>query len=201
MVAVKPAAVAGLLDEIAPGIRDHLIVSLAAGVPIAKIEGRLPKGTRVVRVMPNIACQVGEMAAGFCRGTAATEADVAAVKRLLDAVGKSYVVAEDLLDAVTGLSGSGPAYIFTVIEALADGGVKMGLTREVALGLAAQTVLGAAKMALELGKHPAELRDAVTSPGGTTTEGLHALERGSIRQAFINAIEAATQKSKALGQK
>jgi len=201
VVAVKPNIVPAVLEEIAPAVQAQLVVSIAAGVPVAAVEAALPAGARVIRVMPNIACQVGEMAAGFCKGTAASEADAQEVQRLLDAVGRSYAVREGLMDAVTGLSGSGPAYVFTVIEALADGGVKMGLPREVAAGLAAQTVLGAARMALELDRHPATLRDAVTSPGGTTIEGLHALERGGIRQAFISAVEAATLKSKALGKR
>jgi len=201
IVAVKPGLVPAVLQEIAPAVRNQLVASLAAGVTLATLEGALPVGSRVIRVMPNIACQVGEMAAGFCRGRAASDADVATLKALLDAVGRSYEVPEELMDAVTGLSGSGPAYIFTVIEALAAGGVQMGLPREVALGLAAQTVCGAARMVLELGKQPAELRDAVTSPGGTTIEGLHALERAGVRQAFISAVEAATVKSKALGRK
>jgi len=201
IVAVKPGLVPAVLMEAAPAIKDQLVISIAAGVTIATIEANLPGKTRVVRVMPNIACQVGEMAGGFCKGSSATDEDMAAVQQLLDTVGKSYTVTESLMDAVTGLSGSGVAYIFTVIESIADGGVKMGLSREVAAGLAAQTVLGAAKMVQELGKHPAELRDTVTSPGGTTIEGLHALEQAGVRKAFINAVEAATLKSKELGKK
>lgn len=202
IIAVKPAIVPSVLQEIAPAIiNEQIIVSIAAGVSVVQLEKHLPDRARVVRVMPNVACQVGAMAAAFCRGHAASAEDAARVKALLDAVGRCYEVPEDLMDAVTGLSGSGPAYIFTVIEALTDGGVKMGLPREVALGLAAQTVVGAAQMVLQLGRHPAELRDAVTSPGGTTIEGLHVLERSGIRQAFISAVEAAALKAKALFEK
>jgi pyrroline-5-carboxylate reductase len=143
---------------------------------------------------------VGETAAGYALGKNATQADGKLVGQLLDAVGKSFLLDEKHLDAVTGLSGSGPAFIYVVIEALADGGVKMGLPRDVAITLAAQTAFGAAKMVLESGMHIGELKDLVTSPGGTTIEGLHALEKGGIRNALINAVEVATKKSKRLGK-
>jgi pyrroline-5-carboxylate reductase len=150
--------------------------------------------------MPNTPCLVGETAAGYALGKKATRNDGKLVGQLLDAVGKSFLLEEKYLDAVTGLSGSGPAFIYVVIEALADGGIKMGLPRDVAITLAAQTAFGAAKMVLESGMHIGQLRDSVTSPGGTTIEGLHALEKGGIRNALIDAVETATKKSKSLGK-
>jgi len=201
VLAVKPNVVGPLLEEIAPAVEArHLVVSIAAGVPLAFLEERLPARTRVIRVMPNTPCLVGATAAAFARGTHATEEDEGVVSTLLNAVGRSFVVGEDLLDAVTGLSGSGPAYVYVMIEALADGGVRMGLPRPIAQTLAAQTVFGAAKMVLETGEHPAVLKDAVASPGGTTIAGLHALERGGLRAALIDAVEAATRRSQELGK-
>jgi len=147
--------------------------------------------TRIVRVMPNTPCLVGEVAAAMCLGGKADEKDEALVRSLFEAVGKIYTVQESVLPAVTGLSGSGPAYVFIMIEAMADGGVKCGLPRDIALALAAQTVLGAAKMVMETGKHPGALKDMVTSPGGTTIAGLHELERAGMRAAFMNAVVAA----------
>lgn len=154
-----------------------LIISIAAGVTLATLESALP-GHRVIRVMPNTPCLVGEAASAFSLGKHATDADRTLVKTLLDAVGLSMEVPETLLDAVTGLSGSGPAYVFQFIEALSDGGVMAGLPRNVAMQLAAQTVKGAAEMVLRTGKHPGELKDGVTSPGGTTIAGVEALEKG-----------------------
>jgi pyrroline-5-carboxylate reductase len=161
----------------------------------------LAPGARVVRVMPNTPCQVGSGASAFALGAAATEADADLVNQILASVGISLgPLPEHLLDAVTGLSGSGPAYVALVIEALADGGVLCGLPRDVALKLAAQTVLGAARLVLEAGLQPAQLKDMVASPGGTTIEGLQVLEQSGLRAALIDAVEAATLKSKALGQ-
>jgi pyrroline-5-carboxylate reductase len=200
-IAVKPGIVPVVLREVSGAITpQHLVISIAAGVPIASMESLLPAGARVVRVMPNTPCLVGASATAFALGKNATAQDAACVKTIFDAVGKTFLVEEKLLDAVTGLSGSGPAYVYLVIEALADGGVHMGLPREIATALAAQTVMGAARMVLETRHHPAQLRDMVTSPGGTTMAGLHALECGNLRAAIMNAVEAATERSKELGK-
>lgn len=151
------------------------------GKPIAKLEGGLAAGARVIRVMPNTPALVGESASAYALGKAATPADAELAQKLFSAVGAAFQLKEHLLDAVTGLSGSGPAYVFQFIEALSDGGVAAGLSREVATKLAAQTVLGSARMVLETGQHPGALKDMVTSPGGTTIEGLHELEKGKLR--------------------
>lgn len=201
LVAVKPDQVRPLLREIAPSLRpEQLLVSIAAGISIQVLEGELPAKARVVRVMPNTPALVGSSATAFARGNAASPEDAATVRQLFSSVGLAFEVKETLLDAVTGLSGSGPAYIYLVIEALSDGGVAAGLPREVALNLAAQTVLGSAKMVLETGIHPGALRDMVTSPGGTTIEGLHELEKSGLRAGLMNAVRAAAEKSKKLGQ-
>ncbi|MEI9962402.1 MAG: pyrroline-5-carboxylate reductase, partial [Limisphaerales bacterium] len=198
---VKPIQVA----EVLIGQREnftsqHLLISIAAGVTLAKLENLLPAGMRIIRVMPNTPALVGESASAFALGKNATAADGEIVKKLLSAVGVAIQVKENLLDAVTGLSGSGPAYVYQFIEALSDGGVASGLPRDIATKLAAQTVLGSAKMVLETGQHPGALKDQVTSPGGTTIEGLHALEKGKLRATVISAVRAATEKSKKLGQ-
>ena len=177
-----------------------MIISIAAGLPLAKLEGHLPGGARVIRVMPNTPALVGASATAYALGKAATAADGELAQQLFSSVGVAYQMRESLLDAVTGLSGSGPAYVYLVIEALSDGGVACGLPREVATRLAAQTVLGGAKMVLETGLHPGALKDMVTSPGGTTIEGLHELEKGGLRASLINAVRAAAEKSKRLGQ-
>jgi len=201
ILAVKPNMMGSVLDELNSEITSkHLIISIAAGIPLSFIESSLNKGCRAIRVMPNTPCLVGETAAGYALGKKATRNDGKLVGQILDAVGKSFLLEEKYLDAVTGLSGSGPAFIYVVMEALADGGVKMGLSRDVAITLAAQTAFGAAKMVLESGTHIGQLRDSVTSPGGTTIEGLHALEKGGIRNALIDAVETATKKSKSLGK-
>uniref|UniRef100_A0A7S4IV28 Pyrroline-5-carboxylate reductase n=1 Tax=Prymnesium polylepis TaxID=72548 RepID=A0A7S4IV28_9EUKA len=159
------------------------------------MEAHLPKGARVIRVMPNLPCLVGECAAGFCRGAGATAADADTVKHLLSTVGRAEEVPEKLMDAVTGLSGSGPAYGFLLVEALADGGVRAGLPRPIAQALAAQTVKGAAAMVLETGKHPGDLKDQVCSPGGTTIAGVEALEKNGFRAAAMAAVAAASGRS------
>jgi pyrroline-5-carboxylate reductase len=201
VLAVKPEQVAGVLAEIRPQLTDnHLLVSIAAGVPLAKLEAQLPDGARVIRVMPNTPALVGASASAFALGSSATREDAALAQRLFSAVGVAFEVNEELLDAVTGLSGSGPAYIYVVIEALSDGGVAAGLPREVATKLAAQTLLGAARMVLETNLHPGALKDMVASPGGTTIEGLHELEKAGVRAALMNAVRAAARKSKQLGQ-
>lgn len=199
ILAVKPGDVKPLCEALSEvkGARLHL--SIAAGVSIANLETWLGPRQRVIRSMPNTPALVGVGAAAFARGSKATTKDAAMAKKILGAVGTADEVSEKLLDAVTGLSGSGPAYVYTVIEALADGGVLMGLPRATALTLAAQTVAGAAEMVLVTGKHPAALRDEVTSPGGTTIAALEQLERHGLRNAMIQAVRAAAEKSKALG--
>lgn len=200
VLAVKPLQVDEVLKELAPQIGPgHRIVSLAAGVRLAKLEAALPAGTRVVRVMPNTPALVGEGASGFALGQAARREDAEWTERLLGAVGLAFEVPERLLDAVTGLSGSGPAYACLMIEALSDGGVAAGLPRDLATRLAAQTLLGTARMVLETGLHPGVLKDRVTSPGGTTIEGLHQLERAGVRGALLSAVRAAADKSRQLG--
>ncbi|MEZ6125115.1 MAG: pyrroline-5-carboxylate reductase [Planctomycetaceae bacterium] len=201
-LSVKPQTMAEVLQEIKSVLTaDQLIVSIAAGLTIAQLESWLPEGSRLVRVMPNTPCLVGSGASGISRGSAATQDDMALVTELLSTVGIVETVPEKLLDAVTGLSGSGPAYVFQMIEAASDGGVKAGLPRDIATRLAAQTLLGSAQMVLTTGQHPAALKDAVTSPGGTTIAGLHQMELGGVRAALISAVEAATRRSLELGSK
>ncbi|MGO8763878.1 MAG: pyrroline-5-carboxylate reductase [Limisphaerales bacterium] len=201
ILATKPDQVATALAEIRDVFSSKkLLISIAAGMTIGKLEGALPDGARVIRVMPNTPALVGAGASAFAPGKNATAGDAELAKKLLSAVGVAFQVKESLLDAVTGLSGSGPAYVFQFIEALSDGGVAGGLPREVATLLAAQTVAGAARMVLETGQHPGALKDQVTSPGGTTIEGLHELEKGKLRATVINAVRAATEKSRKLGQ-
>ena len=201
MLAVKPQIVDPVAKEIAGKLgKAKLLVSVAAGVPIARIESNLAAGARVVRVMPNIPCVVGAGAAGFAGGAHATAADLEKVGAILNSFGVGLPVEEKYLDAVTGLSGSGPAYVFLFIEALADGGVQVGLSRDVALKLALQTVYGAARMALESAKHLGELKDEVTSPGGTTIAGLHVLEQKGFKGTVMDAVLNATKRSQELGK-
>lgn len=200
-LAVKPDQVAGVLKEIQGKFaQSHLLISIAAGVTLTKLESALGSNARVVRVMPNTPALVGASATAYALGKNATAGDGDLVGRLFSSVGVALQVKEPLLDAVTGLSGSGPAYVFAIIEALSDGGVAAGLPREVATKLAAQTVFGAAKMVLETGRHPGELKDMVASPGGTTIEGIHELEKAGLRGALMNAVRAAAEKSGKLGQ-
>lgn len=199
-LAVKPHHVAELLGEMESQVnKTHLIVSIAAGVSLETLEAALEGKGRVIRVMPNTPCLVGTGACAFSLGSRATDEDAQLLESLLSTVGLVSRVDEGLLDAVTGLSGSGPAYVYQFIEALSDGGVRMGLPRPIATQLAAQTVMGAAKMVLETGEHPGALKDAVSSPGGTTIAGLHALEQGALRGTVMNAVQAATERSKELG--
>jgi len=201
LLCVKPQAIDMVLTKILPvADKGKLVISIAAGVTIARIEKILTGGPRVVRVMPNTPALVLAGAAALAGGKNATDDDLALAQSIFNSVGRSFVVDEKLMDAVTGLSGSGPAYVFTIIEALADAGVKAGLPRQLALELTAQTVYGAAKMVLETKEHPGKLRDMVTSPGGTTIEGLHALEEGKLRATLMNAVEAATERSRELGK-
>lgn len=199
-LAVKPNIVKQVLEEVSPLItKNHLVVSIAAGVKIASIEVCLPAGTRVIRVMPNTPCLVQAGASVVAPGTGALPPDSQLVVELMRSVGFCELGSEKMLDAVTGLSGSGPAYVFAAIDALADGGVKMGLARDLALKLAAQTMLGAAKMVVESGRHPGELKDEVCSPGGTTIFAMHALEKNGFRSALIDAVEAGALRAKELG--
>jgi pyrroline-5-carboxylate reductase len=201
VLAVKPDQVAGVLGEIRGGFgKEHLLISIAAGVPLARLEGGLGEGARVIRVMPNTPALVGASATAYAPGHSALPEDGQLAQKLFSAVGIAFPLKETLLDAVTGLSGSGPAYVYLMIEGLSDGGVAAGLPREVATRLAAQTLLGSARMVLETGAHPGALKDMVTSPGGTTIEGLHELEKGKVRASLISAVRAATEKSKKLGQ-
>jgi pyrroline-5-carboxylate reductase len=200
-LAVKPGQIPEVLGGVADQITDeHLLVSIAAGVPIAKLAQALPDGTRVVRVMPNTPALVGCSATAYALGEGCSPGDAELIQRFFSSVGLAFQVKEPLLDAVTGLSGSGPAYACLIIEALSDGGVAAGLPREVATRLAAQTLLGTARMVLETGQHPGALKDMVTSPGGTTIEGLHELEKGGLRGCLISAVCAASEKSRRLGQ-
>lgn len=199
--AVKPQIIASVLKETAPFLdMSKLIISIAAGVPLAAIESCLKKKLRLIRVMPNIAAFVKESASVIAAGGNATEEDIKLSLAIFDLMGKTIFLKENILmDAITGLSGSGPAYIFLIVDALADAGVKVGLSREDALFLSTQTVLGAAKLLLETKEHPGKLKDMVTSPGGTAIAGIHTLEKGGLRTTLINAVEVATQRSKELG--
>jgi pyrroline-5-carboxylate reductase len=200
VLAVKPQ----ILDEVVKGLSSalagKLVLSIAAGVTIAHLAKLASKGARIVRAMPNTPVLVRDGVSALSFGAGVTDKDQQLARRLFEAVGRAVVVEERLMDAVTGLSGSGPAYVFLAIEALADGGVKMGLPRTVADLLAAQTVLGAARMVLDTGEHPAKLKNCVASPGGTTIAGLHRLEQGGLRAALMAAVEAAAKRSEELGR-
>ena len=199
--AVKPQIISRVLKETAPNLdMTKLIISVAAGVPLAAIESCLSRDLRLIRAMPNVAVAVREGATGIAAGKHVLKDDIRLAKAIFDSVGKSVFIAENyLMDAITGLSGSGPAYIFLIIDALADAGVKVGLSREDSLFLSAQTVLGAAKMLISTKGHPGQLKDTVTSPGGTAIAGLHTLEEGGLRTTLINAVETATHRSQELG--
>ena len=200
-LAVKPQTVPALLEAISPEVdRDKLIVSIAAGIPLPVLQHALADDSRIVRVMPNTPALVLAGAAGISPSAAATPADIALVERIFNVVGRATVVGDGMMDTVTGLSGSGPAFVFALIEGLSDGGVLMGLDRPTATMLAAQTVLGAAKMVLETGRHPGELKDMVTSPAGTTIAGMQALEDGGLRGLMMAAVRRATERSQELGR-
>jgi pyrroline-5-carboxylate reductase len=200
VLCVKPQALDKLLIEISAAIKPTaLVISVAAGVPIEALEHRLGKMARIIRTMPNTPCLVGVGATALAGGTHSTSADMKLATQMFDSVGITTELEEYQLDAVTGLSGSGPAYIFLIIEALSDAGVKVGLSRHVALKLAAQTVYGSAKLLIETGEHPGHLKDQVTSPGGTAIAGLHTLEAGGLRTTLMNAVEAATARAQTLG--
>ncbi len=199
--AVKPQIMAATLAETAAKLdMSKLVISIAAGVPLAAMESCISKDLRLIRVMPNIAAFVKEAASAIAAGGHATKEDISLAMEIFNSIGKCIFLKENyLMDAITGLSGSGPAYIFLIVDALADAGVKMGLARQDSLFLAAQTVLGAAKLLIETQEHPGQLKDKVTSPGGTAISGLATLESGGLRTTLINAVEAATNRSKELG--
>ncbi|MCK5696436.1 MAG: pyrroline-5-carboxylate reductase, partial [Desulfobacula sp.] len=199
--ATKPQILGSVLKETASVLdRSKLIISIAAGVPLAAIAAGLHKNLRLIRVMPNICAFVKESATAIAAGEFASDDDVAVARAIFDSVGETVFIQENILmDAFTGLSGSGPAYIFIIVEAMADAGVKMGLSRKDSLFLSTQTVLGAAKLLLESKEHPGQLKDRVASPGGTAIAGIHTLEQGGLRTTMINAIESATKRSKELG--
>ena len=199
LIAVKPQNVAELLDQVRPDVTPAaLVVSAAASVPTGFIEGHLDEGVAVVRAMPNTPCQVSAGMTGLCRGKHATDAHLDAARQLFDTVGRTVVVDEKHMDAVTGLSASGPAFIYVILESLAEAGVKIGLPRDVSTLLSAQTLLGAAKVALDTGDHPALLKDAVTTPAGCTIDGLLELEEGKLRVTLIKAVVRASQRAKEL---
>lgn len=202
LLCTKPNDIATALKDASKSAagQSRLVISIAAGVTLAALEAAAAENFRIIRAMPNTPALVGHGAAGFCLGTRATAEDSKTALSLLGAVGIAVEVPERLMDAVTGLSGSGPAYIYVVIDALADGGVKAGIPRADAVRLAAQTVLGSAAMVLETGEHPAVLKDMVTSPGGTTIAGLAALEKNGLRSALIEAVGAATARAAELGK-
>jgi len=201
ILAVKPQIMEPVLREIAPAVtRQKLLISIAAGVSTAKIRAMLNRDARLIRVMPNTPALVLEGVTAIAKGQHLEPGDLDTAREIFEAVGRVVILDEDLMDAVTGLSGSGPAYVAVVIESLADGGVRMGLDRITAMTLATQTVLGAAKLLLETGLHPGALKDMVSSPGGTSIAGVAALEEGGIRTTFIKAVERATLRSRELGQ-
>lgn len=198
-LAIKPQQMDAALETIAPAIGSrHLVVSIAAGVPLSRIRAPLGAAPRLVRVMPNTPAMVGQATSGYCLSENATDTDDRLVAGLLGAVGRVFRLDESLLDAVTGLAGSGPAFVYEVIDALAEGGVRMGLPGEIAIEMAVQTVRGAAAMILETGESTATLRDRVTSPGGTTLAGLEAMRKHRLSEALIAAVEAATHRSREL---
>ncbi|MEI6350547.1 MAG: pyrroline-5-carboxylate reductase [Verrucomicrobiota bacterium] len=199
VLCVKPADALETLRKLDGALAGKLLISIVAGLSLDQLQQAAGPATRVVRVMPNTPAMIHQGAAAFATGSTATEADATLVTQIFSSVGRVAQVKELLLDAVTGLSGSGPAYVYLMIEALADGGVLMGLPRDLALQLAAQTVAGAAGMVLQTGLHPAVLKDQVTSPGGTTIAGLEQMEAGAVRSALISAVRAAAERSRELG--
>ena len=199
--AVKPQIIAAVLRETADKLdMSKLIISIAAGVPLAAIAAGLGKELRLIRSMPNICAFVKESATAIAAGEFVLDGDVELARAIFDSVGETVFIQENvLMDAFTGLSGSGPAYIFTIVDAMADAGVKMGLSRKDSLFLSTQTLLGAARLLLESKEHPGQLKDRVASPGGTAIAGIHTLEQGGLRTTLINAVESATKRSRELG--
>ncbi|GJL55232.1 MAG: pyrroline-5-carboxylate reductase [Nitrospirales bacterium] len=200
IMAVKPQVLPQVLQQVKAGLTStQLVISIAAGIPLSAIIDELSESASVIRAMPNTPCLVQQGATALAAGTTVTQDHMNMAVAIFEASGKVVVVEEKLMDAVTGLSGSGPAYVYVMIEALADGGVRMGLPRHIAHTLATQTVLGTAHVVVESGEHPGQLKDRVTSPGGTTIAGLHELENGGVRAALMNAVAAATKRSQELG--
>jgi len=201
ILAIKPQSVSALREELASHLHEQqLVISIMAGVSTTSLEDSIGKPIPLIRAMPQITARLGVAATALCFGRYAGDDDRALARELFDEVGVAVVVEEGLMDAVTGLSGSGPAYVYSIIDALVEGGMRVGLSRQVALKLATQTVLGAAKMVLDSDESPAALRDQVTSPGGTTLAGLEALAKAGLEEALVNAVEAATRRSVELGQ-
>jgi pyrroline-5-carboxylate reductase len=202
ILAVKPQVIEGVLKEIATAVKpSHLIISVAAGITLRFLSKHLGEKAKVIRAMPNTPALVQEGVTALCSGKGIQEEDLQTAQKIFQSVGKVVIVDESLMDAVTGLSGSGPAYFLFILEALIDAGVKMGLSRETATILTVQTCLGTMKLLLATSEHPAKLKDKVTSPGGTTIYGLHALEEGGVRGSLISAVEAATMRSRELGKR
>lgn len=198
---VKPQVIGGVLDTLSPAVaKTTIVISVAAGITIATLQNKLPE-VPIVRVMPNTPVAVGEGMSAVALGQYADAKSGEIALAVFSSVGKAVKVGEEALDAVTGLSGSGPGFMYVLIDALADAGVRVGLPRQLALTLAAQTMCGSAKMVLETGEHPGKLRDMVTSPGGTTIAGIHVLEQQRVRAALIDAVVAATERSREMGQK
>lgn len=200
LVSVKPQILPRVLSEIAASAKDALIISVAAGVSSSRMENELGGNPRVVRAMPNTPALIKQSATALAGGAHATDGDLQLARTVFQAIGRTVTVEESHLDAVTGLSGSGPAYVFLMIEAFADAGVKVGLSREVAMELAVQTIQGSARLLQETGEHPGQLKDQVTSPGGTAIAGLHTLEAGGLRTTIMNAVESATRRAGELGR-
>jgi pyrroline-5-carboxylate reductase len=201
ILAVKPQVTPAVLKEIGPFLGpSKLLISVVAGVAIRTLSRFIKEGTRIIRTMPNTPVMVMGGAICLAPGSHVPAQDLALAQAIFESVGKTEIIEEKLMDCATGLVGSGPAYVFVLIEALADGAVRMGMSREVAQNLAAQVVYGSAKMVLESKMHPGQLKDRVASPGGTTIEGLHQLEKGAFRATLMNAVEAATRRSEALGR-
>lgn len=201
ILAIKPQVMASILAEIRPGVTlKHLIISIAAGIPLRYLEDRLPEKSRVIRVMSNTPALIGEGATALARGSYASVKDLRLAEQIFSSVGKTVIVEERYLDAVTGLSGSGPAYIFAIMEAFIDAGVRMGLSRDVARVLTLQTALGSVKLAMESDEHLGSLKDMITSPGGTTIAGLHVMARAGLHGILMDAVEAATRRSEELRQ-
>lgn len=202
VLSIKPQILAHVLDEIKPALKDNkLLISVAAGMTTGFIEKRVGGSIPVIRAMPNIAAVVREAATAICPGKHATEKDIAVARHIFESVGIVVDVEESLMDAVTGLSGTGPMYVFQILEGLSDAGVKVGLSRDIANKLAVQTLIGSSKLIQVTEEHPAILKDLVTSPGGTAISALHSLEKSGLKAMLIDAVEVASERSRQLGQK